>query len=274
MLKLKFLILFIVFIQVIPTYIDILEAKIFEDITDKKCSVSDGKFMRKENTAQCIERNPFLAKEDNGSKCCFLIGNPDPIVVLKKIYGENWKKIYAQKNGYDLNISEEEVRKKLKENMKMNTCQYFMKDQDYISLYEASLTTIDGIVKYDCGEGPKIFNKKEFNPTNKEEILNKQLVESFALSYTEKDCLKRGTKLSDDDYQSCWCEIIPLSSGGDNGKMCIPFKTSTFQKSLKKFMNRFKEEKAKLEFKCTCSNNKSKTIIGRFNTITDEIKVE
>jgi len=39
-------------------------------------------------------------------------------------------------------------------------------------------------------------------------------------------------------------------------------------------MNRFKEEKAKLEFKCTCSNNKSKTIIGRFNTITDEIKVE
>jgi len=155
MLKLKFLIFFIVFIQVVPTYIDILEAKIFEDITDKKCSVHNGKFMRKENTAQCIERNPFLAKEDNGSKCCILIGNPDPIVGLKKIYGENWKKIYAQKNGYDLNISEEEVRKKLKETMKMNTCQYFMKDQEYISLYEASLSTIDGIIKYDCGEGSK-----------------------------------------------------------------------------------------------------------------------
>ena len=112
---------------------------------------------------------------------------------------------------------------------------------------------------------PKIFNKKEFNPKNKEEILNKQLVESFILSYTEKDCLKRGTKLSDDDYQSCWCEIIPLSSEGENNKMCIPFKTSAFQKSFKKFMNRFKEEKVKLEFKCTCSNNKSKTIFMIIN---------
>jgi len=112
------------------------------------------------------------------------------------MYGENWKKIYAQKNGYDLNISEEEVRKKLKENENpTNGCLYIMKGQDFISLYEYSLITIDGIVKYDCGEGPKVFNSKEFNLTNKEEILNKQLVESFTLSYTEKDYLKRGTKL-------------------------------------------------------------------------------
>ena len=275
MIKLKFLILFIAFIQVVPSYIDIMEAKLLENISDKKCSVRDGKFMRKENTAQCIERNPFLAKEDNGSKCCFLTYNPDPIVILKKEYGENWKKIFAQKNGYDLNISEDEVRKKFKKVMgTSNVCQYITKDQDYIYLYEPSLIAIDGIVKYDCGEGPKVFNKKEFNPKNKEEILDKQLVESFILSYTEKDCLKRGTKLSDDDYQSCWCEIIPLSSEGENNKICIPFKTSTFQESFKKFINRFKKDKAKMEFKCTCTNNKSKSIKGRFNTIADEINVE
>jgi len=56
--------------------------------------------------------------------------------------------------------------------------------------------------------------------------------------------------------------------------MCYPFKTSTFQESLKKHMNKFKKDKAKMEFKCTCSNNKSKTIKGRYNTVTDEIKVE
>ena len=155
-----------------------------------------------------------------------------------------------------------------------NECLYFQKGQDNISLYEYSLVTIDGIVKYNCGEGPKIFNKKDFNPTNKEEILNKQLMDSFILSYTEKDCLKKGTKLSDDDYQTCWCEMISLSSAGDNLKMCFPFKTSTFQESLKKYMNKFKKEKIKIEFKCTCTNNKSKSIKGRFVTIADEINVE
>ena len=115
---------------------------------------------------------------------------------------------------------------------------------------------------------------KEFNPKNREEILDKQLIDSFVLSYTEKDCLKRGTKLSDDDYQTCWCEIIGLSYGEDNAKICIPFKTSTFQESLKKYMNKYKKSRGKIEFKCTCSNNKSKTIKGRFNTMTDEVKVE
>jgi len=56
--------------------------------------------------------------------------------------------------------------------------------------------------------------------------------------------------------------------------MCYPFKTSTFQESLKKHMNKFKKDKAKMEFKCTCSKNKNKTIKGRYNTVTDEIKVE
>ena len=99
-----------------------------------------------------------------------------------------------------------------------NNCQYVMKGSNNILLYEASLTTIDGIVKYDCGEGQKIFNKKEFHPTNKEEILDKQLIDSFSLSFTEKDCLKSGTKLSDDNYQICWCEKVLLSSEGINKK--------------------------------------------------------
>jgi len=180
-----------------------------------------------------------------------------------------------QKNGYDLNISEEEVRKKLTKNENpKNICKNIKKGQNYISLYESSLSTIDGIVKYDCGEGPKVFHSKEFNPRNKEEILDKQLIDSFILSYTEKDCLKRGTKLSEDDYQTCWCEIINLFYGEDNSRMCIPFKTSTFRESLTKFMYKFKKENAKIEFKCTCTNNKSKSIKGRFNTMTDLVKVE
>ena len=95
-----------------------------------------------------------MPKDDNGSKCYFYIGKPDPIVILKKSYGENWKKVIAQKNGYDLNISEEEIRKKLTENMNVtNSCQYVRNSSNFTLQYVGSVTTIDGIVKYDCGEG-------------------------------------------------------------------------------------------------------------------------
>jgi len=97
MLKLKFLILFIVFIQVVPTFIDIIEKRLLDNSSKKKCYAYDGKFIKIETTAQCIERNSFLPKDDKGSKCCSFIGNPDPLFVLKKTYGENWKKIYAPK---------------------------------------------------------------------------------------------------------------------------------------------------------------------------------
>ena len=275
MLKLKFLILFIVFIQAVSNIIDFIAEQLIEGTPENKCIKSDGKTLKIETTAQCIERNSFLPRNDIGSKCCSFTGNPDPLVILKKMYGENWKKIIAQAKGYDLNISEEEVRKKLTENLNITiNCQYVKKSPDSLILYGSSLATIDGIIKYDCGEGQKVFNGKEFHPTNKEEILEKQALEFFLLSYTEKDCLKKGKKFSDDNYQLCWCEEIKLSAGGSNEKTCIPFRASTFKETLTKLKNKYKKDNVKEEFKCTCLNNKSDIIIGRFNTITDEVKVE
>jgi len=61
---------------------------------------------------------------------------------------------------------------------------------------------------------------------------------------------------------------------GFNNKICFPFRISTFQETLKKMMNKIKNENSKEEFKCTCSNNKSKTIKGRYNSVTGEVKVE
>jgi len=94
MLKLKFLILFIAFIQVVPDFINILESKflLLEDLSEKKWQMSDGKYIKIENTTQCIKRNPILVMDDNGSKCCFVISNLDPFITLKKLYGEIGKK--------------------------------------------------------------------------------------------------------------------------------------------------------------------------------------
>jgi len=149
-----------------------------------------------------------------------------------------------------------------------------LKDANTILLYIFSLSTIDGIFDYDCGEGKKIFNNKEYHPTSKEDILDKELIDSLILSYTEKDCLKRGTKLSDDNYQICWCENVILSFGALNEKTCIPFRTSTFKERLKKKMDKDKKLNKNEEVKCTCSNNKGKTIIGRYNSVTGDVKVE
>ena len=277
MLKLKFLILFIFFIQVVPNFIDIFEKEIvgYVDLSKDKCTNSDGKSLIIDTAAQCIERNAFLPKDDNGSKCCFYIFKPDPLVILKKTLGDNWKKYISIKEGYDLNISEEEIRKKLSERMEiLNKCQYAKKGSNFTMLYALSVSTIDGIVKYDCGEGQKIFNRNEFHPTKKKEIVDKQLIDSFLLSNTEKDCLKRGAKLSDDDYQICWCESIKLSLIGFNEKFCFPFRISTFQERLRNLMNKAKKENSEEELKCTCLSNKNKVIKGRYNSVTGEIKVE
>ena len=269
MLKLKFLILFIFFIQVIPKFIDLIESEL-EGIYINKCDEYDGKYLEIKTAAQCAERNSFLPKEDYGSKCCFYTTQNDPIFSFKQQYGENWKKIVAQNFGYDLNISEEEIRKKLTENVgERNLCQYLTTNY----LYGISWVSLGGIVKYDCGEGEKIFNKNEFHPATKDEIIDKELIDAY-FSLTEKDCLKSGIKLSDDEYQICWCEKIRLDSWSPNIKKCYPYRISTFQERLKKEMDKSQQNNRKLENKCTCTNNKGKTTRGYYNSVTGEVKVE
>ena len=95
MLKLKFVILFIFFIQVVPNFLDLYEKEL-DGLYTNKCLHENGKFFEIKTAAQCLERNSFL-KDDNGSKCCSFHGKLDPIFLSKKIYGENWKKIISQK---------------------------------------------------------------------------------------------------------------------------------------------------------------------------------
>ena len=273
--KLKFLILFIFFIQVVPNIVDLIEKQLDGLLTLDKCILFNNTYLDIQTPAQCVERNAFLPKEDDGSKCCFYSCNMDPIIMYKKEYGENWKNIIVERFGYDLNISEEEIRKKLTENgQETFSCQYFIKGSINTFLYGDALLTVDGIINYDCGEGEKIFNKNEYHPTSKEEILDKQLIDSFVLSFTEKDCLKSGTKLSDDNYQMCWCENIYLSSEELINKFCLPYRISTFQERLTIEMINAQKNDEKVEYKCTCSNNKSKTIKGNYNSVTGEVKVD
>ena len=111
MFKLKFLVLFTIFIQIVPSLIDLVENDLYTSEMIK-CADFMALLFKMETAEKCFARNSLLSKEKNGLKCCFYSFKKDPIADFKKKYGENWKKIVAQSNGYDLNISEEEIKKK------------------------------------------------------------------------------------------------------------------------------------------------------------------
>jgi len=241
---------------------------------EKKCQGILYVSSKDELEGKCIAATSKLLKGNNDLKCCFYSFRLDPILEYKQKYGDNWKKIVAQKYGYDLNISIEEIRKRLTLIIKRaSLCDLSTKSSKNSLLYFKAHDTLDGIVRYNCGEGEKTFNKKDFHPQNKDEMMDKELIDSSLSSFSMKECLKKGTKLSSEDYQLCWCERIPLSFSGNKNSDCIPFKTSNFQGALKIIMNDSKKLNMKEEFKCTCSNNKSKTIYGRYNSVTGYVKV-
>ncbi len=64
MFKLKFLILFIIVIQVVPNFIDYLEKEL-DGLAENKCIKLNDK--RIDTAAQCVERNSILPKDDIGS---------------------------------------------------------------------------------------------------------------------------------------------------------------------------------------------------------------
>jgi len=90
--KLKFLILFIFFIQVVPNFLDMLEKEL-DGLSYNQCIKSNGKSLYIETSAQCVKRNAFLSKEDDGSKCCFYSGKIDPLFFYKKNMEKIGKKL-------------------------------------------------------------------------------------------------------------------------------------------------------------------------------------
>jgi len=271
MLKLKFLILIIYFIQVVSNVIDFFFENDYNSPGDKLCSNS-----MPDKVKQCVKGNSFLSNEDIGSKCCLYSYKLDPLFIYKKAFGENWKKIIALGQGFDLNISEEEIRKKFSKNAKeSNECQYTRKGSNITALYLFSMFSINGKVIYDYGEGKKIFNRSKYHPKSKEEIIDKELIDAYILSLSEKDCLKRGTKLSDENYKLCWCEKIPLSPGnGFDERSCIAYRNRNFKERLIIEMNEENKSNSKYEKKCICSNNKNKITKGRYNSVIKKVKVE
>ena len=86
-----------------------------------------------------------------------------------------------------------------------NMCHELIKNYENVELYQISLTLFDGKIKYNCGDGEKIFEKGKYNPLNEEEKMNKDFIDCDS-EHLEQNCIKEASKLLSDNSQCCWCD--------------------------------------------------------------------
>ena len=229
------------------------------------------------NVDECVKISSSLQLTGiNEGQCCKISVSMDTLLQYKLRFGEDWKKRAIEYFKLDENITEEELRNKYFLPEDNNFCGLMIKIVGNLQLYQLSSLSVDGSAKFDCGEGEKIFKSKEYYPTDKDEIFDKDMIDC-QLEFSEKNCNKRGIRLSSDNAQCCWCEKIALSQDeflSDNYKECTGCRISDFKEILTKALNSAKERNSKFEYKCECYNNIGKTIKGSYNTVTGEVLVE
>ena len=271
-LSFTFILQLILFIQIHSSIMEKLDAQLIE-AEGAKCEQANHQNI---NVDECVKISPSLQLTGiNEGQCCKISLNSDILFSYKLNFGEDWRKKLAELYNIDENITEEELREKYFLPQEMNMCQIMIKSVSNFLLYQFSLLSTDGLVKYDCGEGEKTFNLKEYHPTDEDEIFDKDMADCQT-EISEKNCQKKGMRVSSNDAQCCWCEKIPLS------QETLPFKTkgcngygiTNFKEHLTKDLNINKARNLKFEQKCECYNKSGKTNKGSFNTVTGEVLIE
>ena len=205
------------------------------------------------NVDECVKISSSLQLTGiNEGQCCKISVSMDTLLQYKLRFAEDWKKRAIEKFKLDENITEEELRNKYFLPEDLNLCRVMIKRAGNLQLYQLSSLSVDGSAKFDCGEGEKIFKSKEYYPTDKEEIFGKDMMDCLS-EFSEKNCNKRGIRLSSDDAQCCWCKEIALSQDeflSDNYKQCAGSSISDFKEILTKALNSDKERNLKIEYKC------------------------
>ena len=230
------------------------------------------------NTCTSVTSSLEESGDDKG-QCCKLTGDWDILLTYKSVYHENWKKMVCQMYGVSENISEEELRKLIAPNNPNTKCELLTYKSKLMSLYTSALSTIDGKISYDCGDGESTLYAKDVYPRDEKEEIAKDIADCN-FQYTEKNCYKEGSKLTSSLTQCCWCETIFLSQelSNSNSQVCMGFRSDIFEQSLNTMLNAmlnsYKNYNINLEYKCTCSNKNGNTMKGSFDTISGNVSVQ
>jgi len=175
-----------------------------DEIDMKKCQAQNEKDSITTNTCTSINSS-FNVKEN---KCCKFTITEDILERFKKTYSDNWRKIGAQKYGFDENLPEEEIRELYIENQKKNICSMMTGNEEFdnYSLYGYTLFSIGRKITYDCGDGKKSYNGKNYNPKNKK---LKELRDIFEcqVQANKENCFNTASNFLTNDILACWNKI-------------------------------------------------------------------
>lgn len=217
----------------------------------------------------------FKNEGENESQCCMVTYMIDPLEKYKFMFGENWKEEYMKHYGLDENQFEDELNRIYSSVSEVNMCFDLIKKYKNVELYSISLSSYEGKIKYNCGDGEETFEKNNFYPSNEEEKMNKDYIEC-GIEHEEKNCFKKSSKLLSDNTQCCWCEentiydnssVISSSSEG-----CVGYPIQDFRNKLEVVLKENKEKKYTM--KCNCVNKTGKSVHASLNSINGQIEIE
>ena len=122
-------------------------------------------FMGQVTTETCTEITPDLESTgDYEAQCCRVSFLNDALLAYKRMLGEDWKAKLIEQYELDEDITEDEIREKLGLKNEQSMCSLLTKIGKNTALYGMGISSLDGEVKYDCGDGEETFNAKDFVP--------------------------------------------------------------------------------------------------------------
>ena len=248
------------------------EALIIDNVDENdmnKCQAPNEKGSITTKTCTSISSS-FNVKQ---SKCCKVTINMDTLERFKATYEKDWRKIGAEQYGFDENLPEEEIRELYIKNEKKNVCSMMtgnIEDYDYFFLYSYSLFSIGRKITYDCGDGKKTYNGKNFNPKNKEV---QKLRDTFEpLVQTNKtDCYKAASNFLTNDVLACWNKINKVDEkfGKPERERCQSYEKSYYKSDFTNKFQDYKRSNGNIEETWKCWDKSGKKIKIYMNTFNN-----
>lgn len=180
-----------------------------------------------------------------------------------------------QSYSFDQNLSEEKIRELYCKNQEKNFCSLMTEDEDYnyMSLYSSTHFSLDDKVTYDCGNGEKLFDAKNFIP-KKELIKEMKDINEIQSQADEANCYKAASKLLTNNIMACWRkEIFKERERLNDYEGCRALAKDEYKKYLQGRFKGYLGNNDKIEEIWNCvDRNGNKTEIY-MNTITGKFKL-
>ena len=260
------IILYIVLSLIIISLEDVIPIAIPFDIKDiKKCrALSEKNDSITTNT--CTSINSSLKKQ---IKCCKFTMNKDILETFKATYSDDWRKKGAELYGFDENLPEEEIRELYIKNEKKNVCSLMTGNEDYNNyyLYGISLYSIGRKITYDCGDGKKSYNGKNYNP----KIMQlKELRDIFEcqVQTNKTNCFNTAANFLTYNILACWNKVNKVNEkfGKPDRERCKGYRIREYEREFTSIFQEYKNKDGNIEETWECRDRSGKKIKIYMNT--------